>query len=209
MKVAYCQRIAYTQQNCAYIARIDCAAIDLGLAEDQQMVMSCAMLDKATQVRTLRALRVIDIARKVALAQPVRRTGLHGRYGGWSPGERPGDVVTPDEREPDYRFTLANERTFLAWIRTSLALLAGGVALMQLVPRFSVQGVRHIFSLLLVTAGGTLALLAVNRWRRVQLAMRQGANLPVSRTPLVLGIAMTVVSIMLAVLVVVAPPAGG
>ena len=36
--------------------------------------------------------------------------------------------------EPDYRFTLANERTFLAWIRTALALIAGGVALVQLVP---------------------------------------------------------------------------
>jgi putative membrane protein len=33
--------------------------------------------------------------------------------------------------EPDYRFTLANERTFLAWIRTALALLAGGVLLHQ------------------------------------------------------------------------------
>lgn len=25
--------------------------------------------------------------------------------------------------EPDYRLTLANERTFLAWIRTALAIL--------------------------------------------------------------------------------------
>ena len=31
--------------------------------------------------------------------------------------------------EPDPRFTLANERTFLAWVRTALALLAGMVAL--------------------------------------------------------------------------------
>ncbi|MDT5236302.1 MAG: putative rane protein, partial [Mycobacterium sp.] len=38
-----------------------------------------------------------------------------------------------DTRELDYRFTLANERTFLAWIRTALALLAGGVAVVQLV----------------------------------------------------------------------------
>src|ERR1043165_2701247 len=37
-------------------------------------------------------------------------------------------------QDPDYRFTLANERTFLAWIRTSLALLAAAVALVQLVP---------------------------------------------------------------------------
>lgn len=27
-------------------------------------------------------------------------------------------------RDPDYRFSLANERTFLAWIRTALALLS-------------------------------------------------------------------------------------
>ena len=31
-------------------------------------------------------------------------------------------------KTPDYRFTLANERTFLAWIRTALALMAGAVA---------------------------------------------------------------------------------
>lgn len=30
--------------------------------------------------------------------------------------------------EPDPRFTLANERTFLAWIRTVLAVITGGVA---------------------------------------------------------------------------------
>jgi uncharacterized membrane protein YidH (DUF202 family) len=43
---------------------------------------------------------------------------------------------TDDEQEPDYRFTLANERTFLAWIRTALALIAGGIAVAQLVPAF-------------------------------------------------------------------------
>ncbi|MGB0973230.1 MAG: YidH family protein, partial [Mycobacterium sp.] len=40
--------------------------------------------------------------------------------------ERSSEVI--DQQEPDYRFTLANERTFLAWIRTSLALIAGGIA---------------------------------------------------------------------------------
>ncbi len=40
------------------------------------------------------------------------------------------------EREPDYRFTLANERTFLAWLRTSLSLLAAGIAVVQLIPAF-------------------------------------------------------------------------
>src|SRR3546814_13520956 len=48
-----------------------------------------------------------------------------------------------DEAEPDYRFTLANERTFLAWIRTALALIAGGIAVVQFVPSFGIPGVRH------------------------------------------------------------------
>ena len=37
---------------------------------------------------------------------------------------------------PDYRFSLANERTFLAWIRTALGFLAAGVGLDQLAPDF-------------------------------------------------------------------------
>ncbi|WP_232313419.1 YidH family protein [Enterovibrio coralii] len=32
-------------------------------------------------------------------------------------------------KEPDYRFSLANERTFLAWIRTSLAFLATAIGI--------------------------------------------------------------------------------
>lgn len=112
------------------------------------------------------------------------------------------------DREPDYRFTLANERTFLAWIRTSLALLAGGVALMELVPHFDVHGVRHILSVLLVTAGGALAALAVRRWQRVEQAMRQGAALPQSRIPFAVGVAMVAMTILLIVLLFTTPPVG-
>ena len=36
---------------------------------------------------------------------------------------------------PDYRFSLANERTFLAWLRTGLALVGGGFAVDQFLPR--------------------------------------------------------------------------
>ena len=36
--------------------------------------------------------------------------------------------LLPDGEEPDPRFTLANERTFLAWMRTALAFVAGGKA---------------------------------------------------------------------------------
>ncbi|SKW02462.1 inner membrane protein yidH [Mycobacteroides abscessus subsp. abscessus] len=69
--------------------------------------------------------------------------------------------------EPDYRFTLANERTYLAWVRTSLALIASGVALMQFVPEFGIPGARHVVSIVLVTTGGLLAMAAARRRRCV------------------------------------------
>jgi putative membrane protein len=89
--------------------------------------------------------------------------------------------------EPDYRFTLANERTFLAWLRTALALIAGAVALTQLVPSFSIAGLRTGLAVLLAVTGTLLAPLAHRRWVRVQKAMRHGRGLPVDRLPVVVG----------------------
>ena len=113
---------------------------------------------------------------------------------------------SPDQ-EPDYRFTLANERTFLAWIRTSLALIAGGVALVQLVPSFGIPGLRHGLSGALVLAGGMLAVLSVRRWRRVQDAMRADAELPPSRLPVLLSIALFVLTVLLLIVLAVTPGA--
>jgi putative membrane protein len=82
------------------------------------------------------------------------------------------------EREPDYRFTLANERTFLAWVRTSLALLAGGIALNVSSRPFSSERTRTVVA---VTAVGLSLVLAVSsfvRWRQVQRAMRRSEPLP-------------------------------
>ncbi len=80
--------------------------------------------------------------------------------------------------EPDYRFSLANERTFLAWIRTALALLAGGVLLEQ----FSTQLASHQVIVSLAIAMGMLAAalcgLAYVRWRANEIAMRNSCRLP-------------------------------
>ncbi|GAB2445625.1 hypothetical protein GCM10027062_28020 [Nocardioides hungaricus] len=79
--------------------------------------------------------------------------------------------------EPDPRFTLANERTFLAWVRTALAMLAGGVALHALgLPR--TEWVRGVLAVLLVLFGALLTVLALIRWARVERAMRTGGPLP-------------------------------
>ncbi|MFQ6330936.1 YidH family protein [Nocardia sp. CWNU-33] len=90
-----------------------------------------------------------------------------------SPGPR--DI---EESEPDYRFTLANERTFLAWIRTALGLLAGGVAVHQLVAPFEVAGARTAIALGCVFLAVILGGGAYFRWRSVQDAIRRDEPLP-------------------------------
>ena len=112
------------------------------------------------------------------------------------------------EQEPDYRFTLANERTFLAWIRTALALIAGGIALVQFVPAFGIPGVRRGLSIALTVGGGVLAALAVRRWQRVQAAMRRDEDLPTTHVPLLLGAAIFVVTIVVVVALIVWPSTG-
>jgi putative membrane protein len=115
-------------------------------------------------------------------------------------------VTADDDREDlDYRFTLANERTFLAWIRTALALIAGGVAVVQLIPALSIPGIRHGLGTALTVAGGVLAVLAVRRWRGVQAAMSEGAALPRSHMPVLLGGAIVVLTVALIVVISVQP----
>src|SRR5450755_2921424 len=93
-----------------------------------------------------------------------------------------------DESEPDVRFTYANERTFLAWNRTALALIATGVAASQLLPEFHVTGGRRILGLPLIALGALVAVTSYRHWTANQRAMRLGEPLPRSPMPLVLSI---------------------
>ena len=96
-----------------------------------------------------------------------------------------GDEATA--REPDYRFTLANERTFLAWIRTSFGLLAGGVAVDHLVTLFGSESASAVVSVGCMLLALVLALGAYFRWRAVQRAMVYDRPLPPSQLMLVLA----------------------
>lgn len=107
-----------------------------------------------------------------------------------------------DHAEPDYRFTLANERTFLAYIRTSLALLAGGIAVEQLIPPFSVPGSRTVLSVLLLGLASLLAGSSYLRWRQTEQALRLQTRLPAARLPLVLGAGLLITSTAALILVV-------
>jgi inner membrane protein YidH len=91
------------------------------------------------------------------------------------------EPLTAEPREPDPRFTLANERTFLSWIRTSLALIAGGVALAELGRRIGPSPLRLILSVAPIVAGAVLSVLAFLHWRSCQRALRSGTALPPPR----------------------------
>ncbi|MRG60885.1 DUF202 domain-containing protein [Agromyces sp. CFH 90414] len=82
--------------------------------------------------------------------------------------------------DPDYRFTLANERTFLAWIRTALALLAGGVLLHEFAPEIGPRVAVVVLSVALAVVSAVLGTVAYTRWRGNEIAMRHGRPLPFS-----------------------------
>lgn len=88
----------------------------------------------------------------------------------------PGWVYAGGE-EPDYRFSFANERTFLAWIRTSLALLVAAVAL-DVVDLSVSDEVQRGLAALLVCLGLISAVAAWFRWAAAERAIRNGAPLP-------------------------------
>ena len=94
--------------------------------------------------------------------------------------------------EPDPRFTLANERTFLAWIRTALALIAAGVALEAF--DLPIQpGLRLAAAITLLALGIVVPLLAWLTWGSVERALRQGSPLPGSRVALPLAVGISAV----------------
>ncbi|NCT91254.1 DUF202 domain-containing protein [Cellulomonas sp. APG4] len=118
------------------------------------------------------------------------------------PGRRFPRSVFARGDEPDVRFTLANERTFLAWIRTSLALLAAGIALEAL--DLPVQrGLGLAASLIFLALGTLLPLQAWWSWVRVEQALRMGRALPSPRmaAPLALGTLVAGVLVLVGLLV--------
>lgn len=94
-------------------------------------------------------------------------------------------------REPDYRFSFANERTFLAWIRTALALTAGGLGALQLLPPFFGREALGIFLLIM---GVVTSATSYRRWVLKEQALRTGAPLPPSRLPWLLAMGVALVA---------------
>jgi putative membrane protein len=106
--------------------------------------------------------------------------------------------------DPDPRFTFANERTFLAWIRTGLALVAAGVGLDTFGDTLGARGLRKAVSVLLVLLGAVASGSAFRRWLRGELALRRGAPLPAPALAPLLGYGVAIVAVAALAVVLVA-----
>lgn len=97
-------------------------------------------------------------------------------------------------QHPDYRFTLANERTFLAYIRTALALDAAGLAVAQFVRNPELTSLSVALAVLLTVLGLSVAALGYLRWRSSERALHRGEPLPALHLPLVVATGLVAVS---------------
>lgn len=97
---------------------------------------------------------------------------------------------------------MANERTFLAWQRTSLALVAGGLAVTELLRPSDLPGARYFIGLPLIAIGAAIAWFSYRRWRTVEAALLRGEKMPSSALPGLLAATVIVGAIVAGVLTV-------
>lgn len=113
---------------------------------------------------------------------------------------RPRSVYEVGE-EPDPRFTLANERTFLAWLRTSLALMAAGVGFAALGPAGNVLDLAVAVALLVT--GIVCSLSALQHWIACERALRTNNPLPSPWMAAVLGVGLGITGVLACILVII------
>ncbi|KRF36804.1 YidH family protein [Nocardioides sp. Soil805] len=103
--------------------------------------------------------------------------------------------------DPDIRFTLANERTFLAWVRTAIGLVAAGVAVFRLLEE---SAATTVLTLVLLVAGALAGCIGYAHFRGADRAIRRGDTMPTSTiTVTVMTAAVLVAAVAAAVSVLV------
>lgn len=84
--------------------------------------------------------------------------------------------------DPDVRFLLANERTLLAWVRTGLTVVAGGVALTQISSNSRAQAIIGMSAIIL---GGFMAVVGYIRFQAADKAIRRGELPTIGHEPFI------------------------
>lgn len=123
---------------------------------------------------------------------------------------------TPDERvtrrpasvygvgqEPDPRFSMANERTALAWMRTSLAIVAGGIALISLASLADLPRWTPLIGAIACLGGGACAVRALSGWAHIERSLRLDRPLPAPRALLPLAVGVATLAVVMVVLSIV------
>lgn len=109
-----------------------------------------------------------------------------------------------DGTEPDYRFSLANERTYLAWIRTALSILAGAVLVHQFASRLEPGWLVLAGTIFLCVLAAALCAMAYFRWRANDIAMRRAEPLPFPHVIPLLSVCLLVLGVIVGVMVAIA-----
>lgn len=112
--------------------------------------------------------------------------------------------VYQEGTDPDPRFSLANERTFLAWLRTAMALMAAGVGIQAVNTTTALLHAPLVTGLavLLLLGGVLISAVSFTRWATTERALRTGRPLPPPRMGAFLGYGLTVIGIAVAVLLI-------
>ena len=80
----------------------------------------------------------------------------------------------PDERAPDARFTLANERTLLAYQRSAIGLMAAAIAVAHF---FGDEVMVLVLALAMLATAAFAAVGGYARYRQVDAALRAGRSI--------------------------------
>lgn len=152
------------------------------------------MIDLSQQLALLRKAGIVE-AERSGSRTPISSAPSHDACRTMRP-RRSSDPRTVGE-QPDYRFTLANERTFLAWIRTALALAAGGLGAISIIENF--YG-KELLGLTLLGLSLLTSSTAYRRWAANERAIRLREPLPSSQLPKLLAAGTALLAVGVAVL---------